>query len=127
MSDHLKELTAQGVSIWLDDLNRPLITSGGLQSLIDTSCVVGVTTNPSIFAAALSKGDAYDDQIKALAAEGRTIDETVFALTTEDVRNACDLMFPVYEATDGQDGRVSIEVEPRLAHDTAKTLERAQE
>jgi transaldolase len=125
--DRLKELSAQGVSIWLDDLNRPLIASGGLQSLIDTSCVVGVTTNPSIFAAALSKGDAYDDQIKALAAEGRTIDETVFALTTEDVRNACDLMFPVYEATDGQDGRVSIEVEPRLAHDTAKTLERAQE
>jgi transaldolase len=125
--DRLKELSAQGVSIWLDDLNRPLITSGGLQSLIDTSSVVGVTTNPSIFAAALSKGDAYDDQIKALAAEGRTVDETVFELTTEDVRNACDIMLPVYEATDGQDGRVSIEVEPRLAHDTAQTVERAQE
>ena len=125
--DRLKELSAQGVSIWLDDLNRPLITSGGLQRLIDTSSVVGVTTNPSIFAAALSQGDAYDDQIKALAAEGRTVDETVFALTTEDVRNACDIMLPVYEATDGQDGRVSIEVEPRLAHDTAKSVERAQE
>jgi transaldolase len=125
--DRLKELSAQGVSIWLDDLNRPLITSGGLQSLIDTSSVVGVTTNPSIFAAALSQGDAYDDQIKALAAEGRTVDETVFELTTEDVRNACDIMLPVYEATDGQDGRVSIEVEPSLAHDTAKTVERAQE
>src|SRR5471030_2916737 len=93
MPDHLKELSEQCVSIWLDDLNRPLIASGGLQNLIDTSHVVGVTTDPSIFAAALSKGDAYDDQIKALAAEGRTIDETVFALTTEDVRNACDLMF----------------------------------
>jgi transaldolase len=125
--DRLKELSAQGVSIWLDDLNRPLITSGGLQSLIDSSSVVGVTTNPSIFAAALSKGEAYDDQIKALAAEGRTVDETVFALTTEDVRNACDLMLPVYKATDGRDGRVSIEVEPHLAHDTAKSVERAQE
>ena len=126
-TDHLKELSAVGVSIWLDDLNRPLITSGGLQTLIDTSCVVGVTTNPSIFAAALSQGDAYDDQIKALAAESKTVDQTVFALTTEDVRNACDIMLPVYEATDGQDGRVSIEVEPGLAHDTAKTVEQAQE
>jgi len=126
MHDRLKELSAQGVSIWLDDLNRPLITSGGLQKLVDTSSVVGVTTNPSIFAAALAGGDAYDDQIRALAAEGRTVDETVLALTTDDVRNACDIMLPVYEATNGQDGRVSIEVEPRLAHDTAKTVERAQ-
>ena len=126
-TDHLKELSAVGVSIWLDDLNRPLITSGGLQTLIDTSCVVGVTTNPSIFAAALSQGDAYDDQIKALAAESKTVDQTVFALTTEDVRNACDIMLPVYEATNGQDGRVSIEVEPGLAHDTAKSVEQAQE
>ncbi|MEO6143163.1 MAG: transaldolase [Dermatophilaceae bacterium] len=125
--DHLKELSALGVSIWLDDLNRPLITSGGLQELIDTSCVVGVTTNPSIFAAALSKGDAYDDQIKSLAAEGRTADEAVFALTTQDVRNACDIMLPVYRSTDGQDGRVSIEVEPAFAHDTAKTVEQARE
>ena len=90
MTDHLKELSALGVSIWLDDLNRPLITSGGLQKLMDTSSVVGVTTNPSIFAAALSQGDTYSDQIKGLAAEGRTADEAVFALTTEDVRNACD-------------------------------------
>jgi transaldolase len=127
MSDHLKELTAQGVSIWLDDLNRPLITSGGLQALIDTRSVVGVTTNPSIFAAALSQGDSYGDQIKSLAAEGKTVDEAVFALTTQDVRNACDIMLPVYRATDGQDGRVSIEVEPALAHDTAKTVEQAQE
>ena len=127
MTDHLKELSAVGVSIWLDDLNRPLITSGGLQALIDTSCVVGVTTNPSIFAAALAEGDAYDDQIKGLATAGKTVDETVFALTTEDVRNACEIMLPVYKTTDGQDGRVSIEVEPGLAHDTAKTVEQAQE
>jgi transaldolase len=127
MPDHLKELTAQGVSIWLDDLNRPLITSGGLQTLIDSSCVVGVTTNPSIFAAALSQGDTYGTQIKGLAADGRSVDEAVFALTTEDVRNACDIMLPAYRATAGQDGRVSIEVEPGLAHDTAKTVEQARE
>jgi len=127
MTDHLKELSAVGVSIWLDDLNRPLITSGGLQKLIDSSNVVGVTTNPSIFAAALSQGDAYSDQVKGLAAEGRTVDEAVFALTTEDVRNACDIMLAVYRATDGQDGRVSIEVDPRLAHETAQTVDQAKE
>ncbi|MEP7034988.1 MAG: transaldolase [Actinomycetota bacterium] len=127
MPDRLQELSAQGVSIWLDDLNRPLITSGGLQNLIDNSSVVGVTTNPSIFAAALSQGGAYDEQIKVLAAENKTVDEAVFALTTDDVRNACDIMLPVYEATDGQDGRVSIEVEPRLAHDTALTVDQAHE
>ena len=127
MSDHLEELSAQGVSIWLDDLNRPLITSGGLQRLIDTSHVVGVTTNPSIFAAALSQGDTYNEQIKGLAVEGRTAAEAVFALTTQDVRNACDIMLPVYRATDGQDGRVSIEVEPGLAHDTAGTIEQVRE
>jgi len=127
MTDHLKELSAVGVSIWLDDLNRPLITSGGLQELIDTSSVVGVTTNPTIFAAALAGGDTYDDQIAELAAEGRTAHEAVFALTTEDVRNACDIMLPVHQATEGRDGRVSIEVAPSLAHDTAGTLEGARE
>jgi transaldolase len=127
MTDHLKELSAVGVSIWLDDLNRSLITGGGLRTLIETSSVVGVTTNPSIFAAALSAGDAYTDQITELAAEGRTVDEAVFALTTADVRNACDIMADVYRATGGQDGRVSIEVDPRLAHDTAKTVQAAQE
>ena len=127
MTDHLKELSTLGVSIWLDDLNRPLIASGGLQKLIDSSSVVGVTTNPSIFAAALSHGDAYDDQVARLAAEGRTVDEAVFALTTEDVRNACDIFLPTYRASGGQDGRVSIEVEPGLAHDTARTVEQAQQ
>jgi transaldolase len=127
MTDHLKELSAVGVSIWLDDLNRPLITSGGLQQLIDNSSVVGVTTNPSIFAAALSQGDAYGDQVKGLAADGRTVDEAVFALTTQDVRDACDIFLPVHRASAGQDGRVSIEVDPRLAHDTDNTVEAAKE
>ena len=127
MTDALKALSDQGVSIWLDDLNRPLITSGGLQELIDTKHVVGVTTNPTIFAAALSQGDAYNEQVKSLADDGRNVDEAVFALTTEDVRHACDIMRPVYDATGGQDGRVSIEVDPRLAHETAKTVEQAKE
>ena len=127
MTDHLKELSAQGVSVWLDDLSRPLITSGSLQSLIDTSNVVGVTTNPTIFAAALSQGDTYRDQITELAAEGKTVEEAVFALTTEDVRNACDIMAPIYRASAGEDGRVSIEVDPRLAHDTDRTIAQVKE
>ena len=127
MTEHLKELSAQGVSIWLDDLSRPLITSGRLQELVSTSSVVGVTTNPTIFAGALSKGDAYDDQIKGLAAEGKTVDEAVFALTTQDVRDACDILTPVHRASQGEDGRVSIEVDPRLAHDTARTVDQVRE
>ena len=123
---NLKALSEAGVSIWLDDLNRPLITSGALQELIDTKAVVGVTTNPSIFAAALSEGDAYNAQVKDLAQGGKDVNEAVFALTTDDVRNACDIMLPLYEATGGQDGRVSIEVDPRLAADTHKTVEEAK-
>ena len=127
MTDHLKELSAEGVSIWLDDLSRPLITSGGLQKLIDTSSVVGVTTNPTIFAAALSQGDTYRDQIAGLAAEGTTAEEAAFALITQDVRDACDIMAPIYQASQGEDGRVSIEVDPRLAHDTDRTVEQVRE
>jgi transaldolase len=126
MSEHLKELSAQGVSIWLDDLSRPLITSGALQGLIETSSVVGVTTNPTIFAGALSAGDSYDDQIQGLAAEANTADEAAFALITQDVRDACDIMAPIYRASAGEDGRVSIEVDPRLAHDSDKTIEQVR-
>ena len=127
MTDHLKELSALGVSIWLDDLSRPLITSGGLQALIEKSSVVGVTTNPTIFAGALSGGDSYRHQIAGLAAEGRTVEEAVFALTTDDVRSACDILLPTHHASRGQDGRVSIEVEPHYAHYTAETVEQAQD
>ena len=125
-STALKDLAASGVSIWLDDLSRERLTSGGLQRLIDDRGVVGVTTNPSIFEAALSQGHAYDAQVRELAAAGRTVDEAVFALTTSDVRDACDLFLPVYEATAGRDGRVSIEVDPRLAHDTERTVAEAR-
>ena len=99
MTDHLKELSAQGVSIWLDDLFRPLITSGGLQRLIDTSCVVGVTTNPSIFAAALSQGDSYNEQIKGLATEDKTVDEAMTYLKTSYEGRPSKVLF--FNAEDG--------------------------
>ncbi|MGL4339803.1 MAG: transaldolase [Rhodoglobus sp.] len=120
-------LSGLGVSIWLDDLSRERITSGGLEKLIAERNVVGVTTNPTIFASALAKGEAYDAQIKELASTGSSVTEAVFEITTRDVAAACDIFRPVYDTTGGQDGRVSIEVEPGLAHDTAGTIQQAQE
>ena len=121
MSDNLQKLTEAGVSIWLDDLSRERIETGNLAELAKNDHVVGVTTNPSIFAAALSEGERYDDQVRELASQGKDTDEVVFALTTTDVRNACDVIREVYDATNGVDGRVSIEVDPRMAHDTDAT------
>ncbi len=111
----LKALADNGVSIWLDDLSRERLTSGNLQEVIDTKGVVGVTTNPSIFQVALSDGESYSEQVAQLAAENKTLDEAVTAMTTQDVRDACDVLLPVFEASNGLDGRVSIEVDPRLA------------
>ncbi len=127
MTDNLKELSDVGVSIWLDDLSRERLDSGNLAELVKNDHIVGVTTNPSIFASALAEGERYDDQVKELAADGADVDKTVFALTTTDVRNACDVLKPVFDATGGEDGRVSIEVAPDLAHDTDKTLASAKE
>jgi transaldolase len=124
---NLAALSAAGVSVWLDDLSRERLQTGNLAELIATKSVVGVTTNPSIFQAALSKGNAYDDQVNELAATGSDVDATILAVTTDDVRNACDLFTKQYEDSDGVDGRVSIEVDPRLAHDTDKTVEQAKE
>ncbi len=121
----LQDLAANGVSVWLDDLSRDRIASGNLAELVETRGVVGVTTNPTIFQKALSEGHAYDEQVDELAAAGTSVDDAVFALTTRDVRDACDVLRPVYDRTDGQDGRVSIEVDPRLAHDTNRTVEEA--
>ncbi|MCW4384405.1 transaldolase [Salinibacterium sp. SYSU T00001] len=123
----LADLSAAGVSIWLDDLSRERITSGALQRLLEERSVVGVTTNPTIFASALAKGDAYDEQVAALAAAGADVTEAVFEITTDDVANGCDVLRPVYDATNGQDGRVSIEVEPGLAHDAAATIEQGRQ
>ncbi|HET6153645.1 MAG TPA: transaldolase [Marmoricola sp.] len=126
MSDRLKKLSEAGVSIWLDDLSRERLETGNLADLVASSSVVGVTTNPSIFAAALANGERYDAQVRELAADGADVDRTVFELTTTDVRNACDVLHRVWEQTDGVDGRVSIEVSPDLAHDTAATVAEAK-
>ncbi|WP_420362199.1 transaldolase [Curtobacterium aetherium] len=119
-------LSAVGVSIWLDDLSRELLETGRLENLIADRNVVGVTTNPTIFASALAKGERYDAQVKELAAKGTDVTEAIFEITTQDVANACDIFTPLYSSTKGFDGRVSIEVEPGLAHDTAKTIEQAK-
>lgn len=128
MSTPTEQLTAQGVSIWLDDLSRERITSGNLAELIANRNVVGVTTNPTIFQAAIGGGGhAYATQIAELAAKNATADEAIFAATTDDVRDAADIFRPVYEASKGVDGRVSIEVSPDLAHDTDATIAQAKE
>ncbi|NKQ53741.1 transaldolase [Amycolatopsis sp. K13G38] len=127
MSDRLAQLSEAGVSIWLDDLSRERLNSGNLAELIRDRHVVGVTTNPTIFANALSAGEAYDEQVRELAARGADLDATVRELTTTDVRNAADLFRDVYRATDGVDGRVSIEVDPRLAKDAEKTAAEAKD
>ncbi|MER5467094.1 transaldolase [Streptomyces sp. NPDC002685] len=123
----LKRLSDEGVSIWLDDLSRKRIESGNLAELVATRHVVGVTTNPSIFQAAIGSGEGYEEQLADLAVRGVTVDEAVRMMTTADVRAAADILRPVYEATGGRDGRVSIEVDPRLAHDTAATIAEAKQ
>ncbi|MGY6498662.1 MAG: transaldolase [Microcella sp.] len=120
-------LSDVGVSIWLDDLSRDRITSGGLERLIAERNVVGVTTNPTIFAAALATGTTYDEQIRELAAAGADVTTAVFEITTDDVAAASDIFAGVSEATGGRDGRVSIEVEPGLAHDADGTAQQARE
>lgn len=122
----LAALSAAGVSIWLDDLSRELLAGGELKRLITDSHVGGVTTNPTIFASALSKGDRYTEQLRHLGGEGASVDEAVFALTTDDVRSGCRAFDGVYRQTDGVDGRVSIEVDPRLARDTDATIDQAR-
>ncbi len=125
MSERLQALADAGVSIWLDDLSRERIETGNLAELVEQSSVVGVTTNPTIFAGAIADGERYDEQVRALVAEGHDVDRVIFELTTEDVRNACDVLAPVAERT-ADDGRVSIEVEPDLAHDTEATIASAK-
>jgi len=119
-------LSAAGVSIWLDDLSRERINTGNLEKLIAEKNVVGVTTNPTIFAAALAKGEAYDEQVRQLAAAGVDVDDAIFEITTDDVAKASDIFHSVYERSNGVDGRVSIEVAPGLARDTKATIEAAK-
>jgi transaldolase len=124
--DVLGQLSEAGVSVWLDDISRDRLRTGNLQALIDDMHVVGVTSNPTIFAKSLSSGDAYDDQIADLKTRGVTVDEASRMITTFDIRWACDVFRPVYDATGGQDGRVSLEVDPRLAKETAKSSAEAR-
>ena len=116
MSDALADLSAQDVSVWLDDISRERLRSGSLQQLVDTKHVVGVTSNPTIFQKALEKGDAYDAQVRDLKRREIDTDEAIRQLMAYDIRWACDVLRPVFDRTDGKDGRVSIEVDPRLAH-----------
>ncbi|MFF5172238.1 transaldolase [Micromonospora sp. NPDC000089] len=125
-TDRLKELSAAGVAVWLDDLSRVRLSSGGLDQLRREKHVAGVTTNPSIFAKALSDATEYNWQLRDLATRGIAVEEAVRMLTTYDVRWACDVMRPSYDGSDGVDGRVSIEVDPRLAHETDKTVAEAK-
>ncbi|MEV1068108.1 transaldolase [Streptomyces sp. NPDC050263] len=123
----LERLSDEGVSIWLDDLSRGRIASGDLAELVETRNVVGVTTNPSIFQAAIGSGEGYEEQLADLAVRGVTVDEAVRMMTTADVRAAADILHSVYTATGGRDGRVSIEVDPRLADDTVATVAEAKQ
>jgi transaldolase len=124
-NERLAALSAAGVSIWLDDLSRERLTSGNLQQLITDYSVVGVTTNPTIFAAALSNGHVYDAQVRELAARGASVDDVVREVTVADVQQACDVFSGTWETSGGVDGRVSLEVSPLLAHDTEGTLAEA--
>jgi transaldolase len=127
MAERLKALADAGVSIWLDDLSRERIETGNLADVVKNNYVVGVTTNPTIFASALSDGERYDAQLRQLVESGADVDQAIFELTTTDVRNACDVLVDTWKATDGVDGRVSIEVSPGLAHDEQATIESAKE
>jgi transaldolase len=125
-TDPLGQLSAEGVAVWLDDISRDRLNSGNLAELIRTRHVVGVTSNPTIFEKALSKGSAYDGQIRDLAIRGISVEEAARAITTYDIRWACDVLRPVYDSTGGIDGRVSLEVDPRIARDTEKTIAEAR-
>jgi transaldolase len=124
-NEKLAALSAAGVSIWLDDLSRERLTSGNLKELITDKSVVGVTTNPTIFAAALANGEAYDAQVRELKQRGASVDDVVREVTVTDVREACDVFRSTWEASGGVDGRVSLEVSPLLARDTDATLAEA--
>ncbi|MFD8481898.1 transaldolase [Kitasatospora sp. NPDC059673] len=127
MTDALNRLSEEGVAIWLDDLSRERLNSGNLAELVQEKHVVGVTTNPTIFQKAIAGNGAYNRQLEDLAVRKVTTDEAVRMITTSDVRDAADVLRPVYDASNGRDGRVSIEVDPRLAHETAATIAEAKQ
>jgi transaldolase len=124
---NLDTLSGAGVAIWLDDLSRKRLQTGNLAALLTEKNVVGVTTNPTIFQKAIVGSEVYTEQLKDLSVRGVTVDEALRMITTADVREAADVLRPAYDASGGQDGRVSIEVQPGLAHDTATTVAEAKQ
>lgn len=127
MTESTQKISDAGVSLWFDDLSRERITSGNLKELIDTKNVVGITTNPTIFAGALSNGEAYSEQVKELATQDASLEDAVFTIMADDVQKACDIFAPIYNATQGRDGRVSLEVDPTLARDADATAAMAKD
>jgi transaldolase len=127
MVDRLGELSAAGVAVWLDDISRERLRTGGLDGLRRDQHVVGVTSNPTIFAKALADSDDYAEQVADLARRAVGVEEATRMITTYDVRSACDVMRPAYDASSGLDGRVSIEVDPRLAHESDRTVAEAKQ
>jgi transaldolase len=126
MTDRLAQLSAAGVAVWLDDISRERLATGGLDRLRRERQVVGVTSNPTIFAKALNDRDDYAEQLHDLKVRGIGVDESARLITTYDVRWACDVMRPAYDTSSGVDGRVSIEVDPRLAHESERTIAEAK-
>ena len=126
MAQALDDLAAAQVSVWLDDLSRPRIQTGSLARMVDGGEIVGITTNPTIFAKAIGAGSGYEDQLRDLALRGTAIGETLRLLTAWDVRAACDILRPVYDRTAARDGRVSIEVDPRISGDADRTAAEAR-
>ena len=126
MARALQELAAAGVAVWLDDLSRPRLRSGSLARSVERGDIVGITTNPTIFAKAIGGGSGYEDQLRDLALRGTAVGEALRLLTAWDVRAACDVLRPVFERTAGRDGRVSIEVDPRIAQDAERTTAEAR-
>jgi transaldolase len=122
----LHQLSELGQSVWIDSLSREWLRTGELQRLVDEDAVVGVTSNPTIFQKAMSEGEWYDEQLREVLAETDDLREVFFRLAFDDIREACDLLKQVWDVTEGQDGYVSLEVEPGLAHDTDGTIEQAQ-
>src|SRR5256886_8533004 len=122
----LHELTEHGQSVWFDTLSRELIQSGDLARMMDEDAVTGVTSNPTIFQKALSQGDAHDEDLKKLLGETDDPTEIFFSLALQDIRDACDVLKPAYDASNGADGFVSMEVEPGIAYDTERSYEQAR-
>jgi transaldolase len=122
----LHELTERGQSVWFDTLSRDLVRSGELKRMMEEDAVTGVTSNPTIFQKALSSGDAYDDDLRELLGKTDDPSEIFFSLALQDIRDACDVLKPAYDASNGVDGYVSMEVEPGIAYDTERTFEQAR-